>query len=89
MPMDTATGCISGIAEMKEPENGKIAIEARQRAVSQHPSIDCVTYDRVCVLLAEAKAAEELKAVSYWCVDKFHARGHTDDCRNMCDASMR
>ena len=75
MLMDTATGCIIGIAEMKEPENCKIAIEALQR-VSRHPSLDCVIYDCMCILLAKAKAAEEIKGVSYWCVDKFHTRGH-------------
>ena len=80
MLMDPGTGCIIGIAEMKEPENGKIALAALQRAVNQHPSINCVIYDRMCVLLAKATANEDLAGIGYWCVDKFHARGHTDSC---------
>ena len=77
MLMDPGTGCIIGIAEMKEPENDLAAL---QRAVNQHPSIDCVIYDRMCVLLSKAMANEELTGIGYCCVDKFHARGHADNC---------
>ena len=46
-----------------------------------YPKVNCVLYDRACRILKKACARKTLGKIRYWCVDKFHARGHCDGCK--------
>ena len=69
MVTDKATGVVFRVAEMLEPENSDVALKCLARTVDVYALLPTIT----------KKAMH--KQVGYWCIDKFHARGHCENCR--------
>ena len=71
---------------MKDPENSDIALNLVQNLLPHYPKVDAVLYDRACSIFKKAKNTQDLKPVKFWCVDKFHAKGHCNKCK--CSPSV-
>ncbi|CAE7726165.1 unnamed protein product [Symbiodinium sp. CCMP2592] len=74
------TGLIIGLREMIDPENNNIAVNVLNDVAYMLPNLDCVIYDRMCSCMKAASQSHALKSIRYWCIDKFHAYGHSDGC---------
>ena len=81
MVTDKATGVVLGVAEMLKPENNDVALMCLARALDMYENVDCVIYDRMCSLLPTITKKGQHQQVGYWCIDKFHAKGHCGNCR--------
>ena len=66
---------------MRDPENSDVALDLVKELLPQYPKVDCVLYDRACSILKKASSSTSLKSIKYWCVDKFHAKGHCGRCK--------
>lgn len=81
MVTDPKTGSILGIKEMKDPENANIALDLVEDLLPFYMKVNCALYDRACSVLKKASARKSLSKIRFWCVDKFHARGHCAKCK--------
>lgn len=86
MATHPGTGVILGLFEMKDPENSDVALNLVQNLLPHYPKVDAVLYDRACSIFKKAKNTQDLKPVKFWCVDKFHAKGHCNKCK--CSPSV-
>ncbi|CAE7719899.1 unnamed protein product [Symbiodinium sp. CCMP2592] len=80
MAVHPESGIIVGLREMIDPENNAIAVDVLNDVADMLPNMDCVIYDRMCSCVKAASKSDLLKGVKYWCIDKFHAHGHSDQC---------
>ena len=80
MLLDTDTGLIIGVTEMKEPENNDHVVSTLKESLPRLPNVNCVIYGRACRSLKTLEANKEFKKVKTWAVDKFHAAGHSKTC---------
>ena len=58
MVVDPRTGLILTIHKMVNPEKNDVAFSATKQTLSLMPNIDCVVYDRACILPRAAKVAD-------------------------------
>ena len=65
---------------MQKTEDNQIARVALEKVVPSLPSVNCVIYDRACKFVKCAKSQPALRKIRYWCVGKFHAKGHSSKC---------
>ena len=82
MSMDPKSGLILAVREMMNPEDQKVMLEVLQQSLAVAPTADCIVYDRICRCMKTIKKHQETKQVKYWCVDRFHAKGHSDKCEH-------
>lgn len=80
MLMDTCSGIILGVVEMKEPENNNHVIAVLRESLPNLPKANCVIYDRACRCLKTLQSTKDFKQIKTWAVDKFHAQGHAKNC---------
>ena len=80
MSMDPGSGLVIAVSEMTDPENNEVMFQVLQKTLLHAPNADCVIYDRICRCMAFVRKHKELKRVKSWCVDRFHARGHSSTC---------
>ena len=80
MVVDPATGLILAVQEMQKTEDNQIAQAALENVVPTLPHVNCVIYDRACKFLKCAASIPTLRKIRHWCVDKFHAKGHSSKC---------
>ena len=74
--MDGSWLCIQG----HDPENNNIAVNVLSDVACMLPNLDCVIYDRMCSCMKAASKSHALQSIRYWCIDKFHAHGHSAGC---------
>ena len=61
-------------------EDNHIAKAALEQIMPSLPSLNCVIYDRACRFAKCGTSTKTLRKVKHWCVDKFHAKGHSKKC---------
>ena len=74
------TGLILSVMEMIEPEDNQLALSAVQELKEHYPNLNLVIYDRACKVMKAGRKTAGLESIKHWAVDKFHAKGHVDDC---------
>jgi hypothetical protein len=75
------SGRIVTCVSMEDPENNDVVTSAFTRALKNHPSVNCVVYDRACSWADSVCKTPEFKNVKYYAVDKFHGERHGKKCK--------
>lgn len=63
------------------PENNAHVAGVFAAALSKHPHVNCIVYDRNCGLAPGLKEKAAFTGVKYWPIDKFHGERHSAKCR--------
>lgn len=80
MVSDPRTGRVLAVEEQFEPENMTVVLGALTKALQQHENVNCILYDRACMMMPQATGLSAFKGIKYYCVDKWHAKKHNKKC---------
>ena len=80
MAVDPASGLVLAVTNMKDPETVPVAKQVLKQVLNRGTAVDCVIYDKMCICMKSIAKDKDFAQIKYWCVDRFHAKGHSSSC---------